>query len=207
MTDTSTRYLYLARHGEASADETTLTESGRRQAVLLGERLRNTPLSGICHGPLPRAEQTAQLISAQLDAVPLCRSELAGDYIPYLPAREELPPGSADAMLNFLARVPEEERNRGPVLAREALAEFTGPVRGDHPRHELVVTHNFLIGWLIRASLDAPEWRWMGLDHNNAALTVIRYAPGRPPSLLFCNDMRHLPAELRWTGFPPELHI
>ena len=47
----------------------------------------------------------------------------------------------------------------------------------------------------------------MGLHHANAALTVIRYVPGRPASLLFCNDMGHLPAELRWTGFPPELHV
>ncbi|GGX28697.1 phosphoglycerate mutase [Streptomyces malachitofuscus] len=207
MTDTAARYLYLARHGEASADETTLTESGRRQAVLLGDRLRSAPLSVIHHGPLPRARQTARLISTRLDAVPLHQSEPAGDYIPYLPAKEEVPPDSADAMLGFLAQVPEEERNRGPALAREALAEFTGPVEGDRPRHELVVTHNFLIGWLIRAALDAPEWRWMGLNHGNAALTVIRYAPGRPSSVLFCNDMRHLPAELRWTGFPPELHI
>ncbi|MFF7599321.1 histidine phosphatase family protein [Streptomyces mirabilis] len=207
MTDTATRYLYLARHGEASPDETTLTENGRRQAVLLGERLRNTPLSAIYHGPLPRAEQTAQLISAQLGDAPLQQSELAGDYVPYLPTKEELPPDSADAMLGFLAQVPEEERNRGPALAREALAEFTGPVDCDHPRHELVVTHNFLIGWLIRAALDAPKWRWMGLNHGNAALTVLRYAPGRPSSVLFYNDMRHLPAELRWTGFPPELHI
>ncbi|MDN0194249.1 histidine phosphatase family protein [Streptomyces sp. S.PNR 29] len=207
MADTATRYLYLARHGEASPDETTLTENGRRQAVLLGERLRNTPLSAIHHGPLRRAAQTAQLISAHLGDVPLHQSELAGDYIPYLPAKEELPPDSADAMLAFLAQVPEEERNRGPALAREALAEFTGPVDGDHPRHDLVVTHNFLIGWLIRAALDAPEWRWMGLNHGNAALTVIRYAPGRPSSVLFYNDVRHLPEDLRWTGFPPELHI
>lgn len=207
MTDATTRYLYLARHGEASADETTLTESGRRQAVLLGERLQSTPLSVIHHGPLPRAQQTAQLIGAQLDAVPLHQSELAGDYVPYLPTKEELPPDSADAMLSFLAQVPEEECSRGPALAREALAEFAGPVDGDRPRHELVVTHNFLIGWVIRAALDAPEWRWMGLNHANAALTVIRYAPGRPSSVLFYNDMRHLPAELRWTGFPPELQI
>ncbi|MFI6462893.1 histidine phosphatase family protein [Streptomyces sp. NPDC050528] len=207
MTDTATRYLYLARHGEASEDETTLTDSGRRQAVLLGERLRSAPLSAIHHGPLPRARQTAQLIGAQLDAVPLHPSELAGDYVPYVPTKEEFPPDSAEAMLSFLAQFPEEERNRGPALAREALAEFTGPVDGDRPRHELVVTHNFLIGWLIRAVIDAPEWRWMGLNHANAALTVIRYAPGRPSAMLFYNDMRHLPADLRWTGFPPELHI
>jgi broad specificity phosphatase PhoE len=207
MTDTAARYLYLARHGEASQDETTLTESGRRQAVLLGERLQNTPLSAIYHGPLPRAQQTARLISAQLDAVPLHESELAGDYIPYVPTKDELPPDSADAMLAFLAQVSDEERHQGAALAREALAEFTGPVDGDRPRHELLVTHNFLIGWLIRAALDAPEWRWMSLNHGNAALTVVRYAPGRPSSVLFYNDMRHLPAELRWSGFPPELHI
>ncbi|MEW1829054.1 histidine phosphatase family protein [Streptomyces sp. NPDC088196] len=207
MTDTATRYLYLARHGEASEDETTLTDSGRRQAVLLGARLRSAPLSAIHHGPLPRARQTAQLIGAQLDAVPLHASEPAGDYVPYVPTKEEFPPDSAEAMLSFLAQVPEEERNRGPALAREALAEFTGPVDGDRTRHELVVTHNFLIGWLIRAVIDAPEWRWMGLNHANAALTVIRYAPGRPSAMLFYNDMRHLPEELRWTGFPPELHI
>ncbi|MBD0841593.1 histidine phosphatase family protein [Streptomyces sp. TRM68416] len=207
MTGAATRYLYLARHGEATEDETSLTERGRRQAVLLGERLRSTPLSAVHHGPLPRAQQTAQLIRAQLGGTPLHQSEVAGDYVPYLPTKDELPPDSADAMLAFLAQVSDEERDRGPALAREALERFTGSVEGDCPRHELVVTHNFLIGWLVRAALDAPEWRWMGLNHGNAALSVIRYAPGRPPSVLFYNDMRHLPAELRWTGFPPELHV
>ena len=185
MTGTAARYLYLARHGEASADESELTDNGRRQASLLGERLRNSPLTAIHHGPLARAEQTAQLIHDQLDGVPLQRSELAGDYIPYLPQREELPSASADAMLGFLSQFPAEEREHGPQLAQEALARFTGPVEYDEPRHELVVTHN----------------------HANAGLTVIRYAPGRPASVLFYNDMGHLPAPLRWTGFPPDTHI
>ncbi|GGX85206.1 hypothetical protein GCM10010358_44110 [Streptomyces minutiscleroticus] len=122
-----------------------------------------------------------------------------------MPRREELPPESADALLEHLGRFPAEERENGPGLAREALARFTGPVDGDEPRHELVVTHNFLIGWLVRDALDAPAWRWTGLNQANAALTVIRYAPGRPASVLFHNDMAHLPAGLRWTGFPPEL--
>ncbi|MBT2365719.1 histidine phosphatase family protein, partial [Streptomyces sp. ISL-10] len=109
--------------------------------------------------------------------------------------------------LGHLAQFPAEECRNGPELAQKALAQFTDPVDGDEPRHELIVTHNFLIGWLVRDALDAPKWRWMGLNHANAALTVIRYAPGRPASVLFHNDMRHLPTELRWTGFPPELHI
>jgi probable phosphoglycerate mutase len=110
-------------------------------------------------------------------------------------------------MFAHLSNFPAEEREHGPQLAQAALARFTGPVDGDQPRHELIVTHNFLIGWLVRAALDAPKWRWMGLNHADAALTVIRYAPGRPASALFYNDLGHLPAELRWTGFPPGLRI
>ncbi|MFD5737276.1 histidine phosphatase family protein [Streptomyces sioyaensis] len=207
MTGSAARYLYLTRHGEASPDESKLTGDGRRQAVLLGERLQHAPLQAIHHGPLPRAEQTAQLICEQLDGVPLQPSELAGDYIPYLPQREELPSESAEAMLGHLSQFPADEREDGPELAKAALAQFTGPVDGDEPRHELVVTHNFLIGWLVRAALDAPKWRWMGLNHANAALTVIRYAPGRSASVLFYNDTGHLPTDLRWTGFSPDLHI
>ncbi|MEU3481089.1 histidine phosphatase family protein [Streptomyces sp. NPDC033754] len=207
MPRTAVRYLYLTRHGEATSDESELTEAGRRQAALLGERLRGVPLTAIHHGPLSRAAQTARLVGEQLDGVPLQLAATAGDYIPYLPSREELPSETADAMLGFLNQFPVEDREQGPGLAEAALAEFTGPVVGDEPRHELVVTHNFLVGWLFRAALDAPKWRWMGINHANAALTVIRYAPGRPPAVLLFNDTGHLPAELRWTGFPQELHI
>ncbi|MFG2235171.1 histidine phosphatase family protein [Streptomyces sp. NPDC048723] len=207
MTGTATRYLYLARHGEASPDESRLTEAGRRQAALLGRRLRNVPLAAVHHGPLPRAQETARLIGDQLTNVPLHLSEAAGDYVPYLPGREELPAESADYYLNFLAGASAEERENGPALTRRAMDLFTGPVEGAEDRHELVVTHNFLVAWLVREAMHAPKWRWLGLNHGNAALTVIRYAPGRPATVLVSNDMRHLPAELRWTGFPPELHI
>ncbi|KOV77356.1 MULTISPECIES: histidine phosphatase family protein [unclassified Streptomyces] len=207
MTGTATRYLYLVRHGEASPDESELTEAGRRQAALLGQRLRDIPFTAVHHGPLPRAKQTAHLIGDQLKGVPLHVTEVAGDYVPYIPEKDELTAESADFYLRFLAGATEEERKHGPVLARQALDLFTGPVDGEEDRHELVVTHNFLVAWLVRDAMHAPKWRWLGLNHCNAALTVIRYAPGRPASVLVSNDMRHLPTELRWTGFPPELHI
>ncbi|MDR8414539.1 histidine phosphatase family protein [Nonomuraea sp. 3-1Str] len=205
MTATATRFLYLARHGEASPDESELTVAGRRQAVLLGERLRDVPLSAVHHGPLPRAAQTAGLVGERLDGVPVRMAEEAGDYVPHVPEKDELPPEAVDRVLGFLAEVTDEERAHGAALARAAIHRFTGPVAGDEPRHELVVTHAFLIGWLVRAALDAPRWRWFGLNHCNAALTLIRYTPGRPASVLFFNDTAHLPEELRWTGFPPEL--
>jgi broad specificity phosphatase PhoE len=172
----ATRYLYLVRHGEASADGTGLTETGRRQATLLGRRLRDIPFAAVHCGPLPRAERTARLVHAHLTGdVPLRVRDLAGDYVPYFPARDELPSGSADFFLRFLAGATEEERTRGPELARRARDLLTGPADGEEDRHEL----------------------------GNASLTVIRYSPDRPATPLFTNDMRHLPAELRWTGFAP----
>jgi broad specificity phosphatase PhoE len=59
-----TKLLYLVRHGEADGDDerSELTETGRHQAVLLGERLRGVPFTGIHHSPLARAAQTAEIV-------------------------------------------------------------------------------------------------------------------------------------------------
>lgn len=200
MAGSAARYLYLVRHGEALPDESGLSEVGRRQAALLGRRLAGRPISAVHHGPLARAAQTAGLIAEHLPAAGVRACDAAGDYVPYVPGRAELPAESADLFLRFLAR--SEPQESGPELARQAVAAFTGPVPGDEERHELVVTHNFLIAWLVRHALDAPPWRWLGLNHAHASLTVIRYAPGRPPSPLLVNDLGHLPEDLRWTGFP-----
>ncbi|WUD73263.1 histidine phosphatase family protein [Streptomyces sp. NBC_00510] len=208
MTGTASRYLYLTRHAEALPDGSGLTENGFRQAGLLGERLGDSPISAVHHGPLPGAAQSAALIGERLGSgVPVAPSELAGDYPPYFPAESELQPDSAYYLSRFLDHFSAEERAWGPHWAAEALTRFAGPMAAGKAAHELVVTHNFLIGWLVSAALDAPRWRWLSLNHANAALTVIRYTPGRPDSVLLLNDMRHLPEELRWTGFPAELHF
>ncbi|WP_410630495.1 histidine phosphatase family protein [Amycolatopsis sp. cmx-4-83] len=198
----TTRYLFLTRHGEATPSG-ELTEAGRRQAVLLGRRLRDVPVTAIHHGPLPRAAQTADLIAAQLPGVPRNENEAAGDFVPYIPQREELPETAAGVLLAFARSLPPADED----LAAEAERRFTGPVPGTEPRYEVLVTHNFLVGWLVRASQDAPPWRWLALNHANAALTVIRYSPARPAALLTYNDQSHLPAELCWTGFPPDFYV
>ncbi len=197
------RYLLLTRHGEATPDEAGLTEAGQQQAVLLGRRLRELPVAAIHHGPLGRAALTAAIIGDQLPGVPLHVEAAAGDFVPYLPKREELPETSADRLLAITRQLPPADEE----LAAEAERRFTGPVPGNEARFDLVVTHNYLISWLVRASQDAPPWRWLALNHGNAALTVIRYVPGRPAALLAYNDQGHLPPALRWTGFPPEFYL
>ncbi|MFC6019393.1 histidine phosphatase family protein [Plantactinospora solaniradicis] len=194
------RFLYLARHGEAVGDG-ELSPAGQQQARLLGQRLATAPLTAIHHGPLPRAAQTAHLISQFLPHVPLHCSEVVGDYIPPVPDPSALP----EIHARFLDGVSADEYAEGARLATAALERYAVP--GATDTHELVVTHSFLIAWFVRHALDAPDERWLGLNAANCALTVILYRPHRPPALVSFNDTSHLPRHLRWTGFPPEMNV
>ena len=193
-----THFLYLVRHGEAVPHDGPLSPAGERQAQLTGKRLKDVPLSAIHHGPLPRTAQTARLIAACIPGVPVSASDLAGDYLPSDPDTDDLPPSYAGFVAGFSAA----ERAQGPRLAAAAIDRFAraGPEDGDN--HELVVTHNLLIGWLVSQALAAPSWRWLGLNQMNCALTVIAYRTGLPPALISFNDAGHLTPELRWSGFP-----
>jgi len=194
-----TRFLYLVRHGRADPHDGPLSHAGQEQARLTGRRLKDVPFSGICHGPLPRAAQTASLIAASLPGVPVSVSDLAGDYLPSAPDPAGLPPAYASFVAGFSAA----ERSEGPERAEAALERFARPGDGPEDSYELLVTHNFLIGWLVSQAMAAPSWRWLGLNQMNCAVTVLAYQPGLPAGLIIFNDASHLPPGLRWTGFPP----
>jgi probable phosphoglycerate mutase len=117
-----TKLLYLVRHGEANGDteSSELTETGRRQAALLGERLRGVPFTGIHHSPLARAAQTAAIVGEALPGVAISPSKLLGDCIPSSPDRELLPPKYAA----FLDTVSPLELEEGPPQAAAALEHF-----------------------------------------------------------------------------------
>ena len=193
-----THFLYLVRHGEAVPHDGPLSPAGEQQARLTGRRLKDVPLSAIHHGPLPRAAQTAGLIAACIPGVPVSASDLAGDYLPSDPAPDDLPPSYASFVAGFSAA----ERAQGPRLAAAAIDRFSQAGPGDGDNHELIVTHNFLIGWLVSQAMAAPSWRWLGLNQMNCALSVIAYRAGLPPALISFNDAGHLTPELRWNGFP-----
>jgi serine/threonine-protein phosphatase PGAM5 len=192
------RYLYLVRHGEADDDD-ALTRAGRLQASAAGERLRYVRFSAIRHSPMQRAEETADLIADFLPGVPVGASGLLGDYLPPVSGQPDLPPPYA----GLLSSYSPEERSEGAELAGAAIQRYARP--GGQDDSELIVTHNFLIGWFVRHALDAPDWRWMGLNQCNGGITVILYRTGMPASLVSYNDIGHLPPALRWTGFPAEI--
>ena len=212
-----TRTLYVVRHAEAAGEAAEgLTEAGRRQAEALGERLAGVGFSTVFHGPLPRAAQTASIVVSRLSvgasgaslgmgpvrAAAVVACDEAGDYLPFAPVAEGLP----EAFARLVGSYSAAERAAGAALAAAAVRRFM-TVSGEEDTADLVVTHNFTAAWLVRHALGAPPERWLGLNQGNAALTVIRCHADRPPALVTFNDMSHLPANLRWTGFPAYLRV
>jgi len=194
-----THHIYLVRHGEPLDAEHGLSDGplsprGRRQAESLALRLSGIPFDSAWHSPLQPAAETAAVIAAKLPALTPQPSALLFDCIPSGPS-PEMPPYYAP----FFGSVTEDEIEAGRAQLADAAVEFFRNHRGDC--HDLLITHNFVIGWFVREVLGAPDWRWVSLNQANCGLTVLAQKAGRPWSLVTHNDLAHLPAELR-TGLP-----
>jgi serine/threonine-protein phosphatase PGAM5 len=192
-------YLYLVRHGEQQDAEHGLPDGplssrGKRQAQLIAERLGGVPFTGAFHSPLKRAAETAAIMAERLPALNPEPSSLLFDCIPSGPT-----PDMPHAFNSFFGAVTEAEIEAGRAQMADAVGEFLTPARGD--RHDLLITHNFVIGWFVRHVFDAPDWRWLGLNQAHCGLTIIRVRSAKPPVLVTHNDLAHLPVELR-TGLP-----
>lgn len=192
-------YLYLVRHGEQQDAEHgmpdgPLSNRGKRQAQLIAERLGGVPFTSAYHSPLNRAAETAAIMAERLPTLTPEPSSLLFDCIPSGPG-----PDVPKAFDSFFGAITEEQIEAGRAQMTDAVDEFLTPARGD--RHDLLITHNFVIGWFVRHVFDAPEWRWMGLNQANCGLTIIRVRSAKPPVLVVHNDLGHLPVELR-TGMP-----
>lgn len=208
MSRESTRLLYLARHAEPEGNGAGLTSIGALQAEHLGRRLAPLPVGRITHGPLPRAAETARVVAEQFEQSPLlAEDDAAGDYVPHLPSRDEIPDAWADDVLSFLGDISEDEASRGADLGVKAIDLLAGPAVEGRAPVDVVITHAFTIGWLVRHALNAPAWRWFPPIQCHAGLTVIRYEVGGPPSVMVANDLAHLPTDLWWTGFPEHLRL
>jgi serine/threonine-protein phosphatase PGAM5 len=185
--------LYLVRHGEQDrapgyAPNAGLSQLGREQADRLGRRLRAVPFSAIHYSALVRAAETASIVAGHLPQVPRHACDFIADRtpVPSNEQRERYP----SKWHSWLDRVPGDERDEDAADLQAAVEHFG--VTGDSDRHELLITHNFVIGWFVRHALDAPVWRWIGLNQANCAITIVKWDSDQPPTLVSFNDTGHL---------------
>ena len=192
-------FLYLVRHGEQQDAEHGLPDGplsvrGKRQAKAVAKRLSNVPFDAAWHSPLQRAEETAKIMTSSAPNLQAVSTALLMDCIPAGPT-EDMP----HAFESFFGSVTPEEIEAGQAQMADATAEWLAP--GKDERHELLITHNFVIAWFVREVFGAPAWRWMGINQANCGLTIIRVRSAKPPVLIAHNDLGHLPPALR-TGLP-----
>lgn len=192
------RTLYLVRHGAADALG-QLTDEGRKQSRMIGQRLARLPIDVVWHSPLPRAVDSARIIAAEMPRVLIDEAAELVDHVPFVPNDEDLSP----SWVGFFDGYDRREADAGRRTADGLAARFGTPnSRVQRPTHEVAVTHAYPIAWMVRDALGAPPARWMSLAGlANTSLTVIEHTDGEPAGVVMVNDMSHLPTELRWTGF------
>jgi len=193
-----THYLYLVRHGEHldaehGLEDGPLSPRGRRQAELLADRLSGVHFDSVWHSPLERAAETARAVADRLPAINPEPSSLLFDCLP-----TGMSPGTPAVYEPFFGSFTDADAEAGRAQMSDAVSEFLGHKPDGH---ELLITHNFVIGWFVREVLEAPEWRWLTINQAHCGLTVLAQRAGRPWTLVSHNDLAHLPVELR-TGMP-----
>lgn len=197
-------YVYLVRHGEQQDAEHGivdghLSDRGRAQAHLIGRRLAEVPFDTARTSPLDRALETADVMGQYLQGPPVTESTLLFDCIPS--GRTPDTPGWYDG---YFAGIPQATIDAGQAQMEDATETFLTSTRED--THTLLVTHNFVIGWFVRHVLEAPTWRWLGLQQHNCGLTILRVRTAKPTELLVHNDVSHLEPALR-TGVGWDLPV
>jgi probable phosphoglycerate mutase len=201
----STR-VYLVRHGAtqltaegrfSGSTGVELSDDGRRQAALLGERLRDAGIAAAYCSPLSRSADTAAIIGRICHVEPASRDELReishGHW-------EGLTRGEVEA--RFAAEyaaweedpftfAPQGGESGVSVLAR-ALPALREIVMAHEGRRVLIVSHKATIRLLLGSLLgfDVRGYRDR-LDQAPACLNVLDFRDAVRARLMLFNDVSH----------------
>jgi probable phosphoglycerate mutase len=198
----STTRLFMARHGATTASaedrfsgalDTPLSDEGRRQARLLGERLAREQIDAVYASPLTRAMDTARLACRDPQPTPalreishghwegLTRAEAEERYSKEMTAWEEDP----------FTFAPEGGESGVSVLAR-ALPAIREIVERHQGRQVLVVSHKATLRLILCSLLgiDAKGYRDR-LDQSPACLNVVDFRDPVRARLMLFNDTSH----------------
>jgi broad specificity phosphatase PhoE len=203
--------LYLVRHAEThwnrenriqGGSDVPLSEAGLQQAARLGALFAARHLQRIVTSPMQRSRQTAQAIIAGNGhgLAPLVEAELAEMH---LGAWEGLTPEEVDARFENAYQQWRQAPSAVRIPEAESLEQFRLRVRRVFGKllaqpgegEGVIVSHGGVIAALLADVLDADYdalIRRLRLD--NAGVTALECARGRPPHVLWINATTHLEA-------------
>lgn len=191
---TATRHLILIRHGQyehwhSEQEKKVLTELGRQQATATGQRLKEleTTYSAIHHSTMPRAVETAQLVSQCLPEVPMHSCDLLREGAPIVPE----PP------VHHWRPEKHEFFCDGPRIEAAFRKYFhRAPPTQEKNSTEVVVCHANVIRYFVCRALQLPPEAWLRISLGNGSITKIAIRPNGRVSLKTLGNTGHFPPKL-----------
>ena len=207
--------LYLVRHGAtqltaedrfSGAEGAELSEEGRSQAVLLGERLRPEGIRALYASPLSRAVETARLVAAQCGLTVETRDGLREishghwEGLTRAEVEKRYPDEYASWETDPFTFAPENGESGVAVLAR-ALPVIREVVTRHSGERVLVVSHKATIRLVVSSLLgfDGRGYRDR-LDQAPACLNVLDFRDPVRVRLMLFNDTSHYAQHPRVSG-------
>ncbi len=195
--------IFLIRHGRQSDArcnvDVGLSDEGRRQASLVGERMAAWGVEGLYASDMVRARETAAIVGERLRlpvaVVPELRELDFGDMTGLLDAeiaRDFAPFKARQSAMEADVRYPGGE-TVGEVVARAVPA--LRAIADDGHDTVAVATHGVVIRGLVAHVLQAPlaRWRLTSTTLENGSVTEISYDPGSGRfAVQRVNDFAHL---------------
>ncbi|CAJ0914476.1 unnamed protein product, partial [Mesorhabditis belari] len=176
-TSTATRNIILIRHGQykiESQEDKGLTELGREQAALVGERLARSGLkiTNLTMSTMDRATETANIILSK-----------GAPYPPEPPVSHWKP-----NKLEFF-----QEGSRIEAAFRNYFHRASPKQTEDS--YEVVVCHANVIRYFVCRALQFPPEGWLRMSLGNGSITWLIIRPNGRVSIRNLGDIGHLPPE------------
>jgi probable phosphoglycerate mutase len=204
--------LYLVRHGSTPRTEedrfsgaigVDLTEEGRRQVTLLGERLRSEAAAAAYCSPLSRAVDTARIIAGACGIEPMTRDGLREidhghwEGLTRREVEERFPSEYASWEEDPFTFAPEGGESGIAVLAR-ALPVIREIVTAHRGERVLVVSHKATLRLVLSSLLGFdPRGYRDRLDQAPACLNVVDFKDPVRARLMLFNDTSHYDGQPR----------
>ncbi|CAJ0953681.1 unnamed protein product, partial [Mesorhabditis belari] len=186
---TKRRNIILIRHGQYVIDskDRWLTELGKEQAALIGERLAASGLkfTKLTMSTMNRATETANIILTKLpESLPRSSDSLLEEGAPYPPEPSHLT--WKPDMQHFY-----REGSRIEAAFRKYI--HRAPPEQAENSYEIIVCHGNVIRYFVCRALQFPVEGWLRLSLANCSLASLIVYPDGTVALNGFGDLGHIP--------------
>ncbi len=199
--------LYIIRHAEAygQGPSSELTERGKIQAGLLGERMKNYNIEKIYCSPYLRAVKTAFPIfksnpQAEVEILhDLMEKGTPPDYCGW--ERENIKKYFPNSEFKNIHSLGEETDETALLRAKKVIAYIKE--KSKNQENIAVVAHGTFNNFLISAAADLPMRNNLNFSQDNTGVSLIKYLSengSERTKIYYTNDIRHIPESVGTEG-------